>query len=469
MAVITGLAIFFVCTQRSIEKNSQNTMMNTVTRQSEHLNSILKIHYQYLNGIAKELGKSDELITDDNMEMLSALRNYTDLEHTALILLDGTAYYDNGIIKNVSKRSYFTEAIKGNQVLSDPLISSVDEETRVILGVPILKNNKVKAILGGSYNVTTLSRSMFNDAFGGVGYSLIISKEGNIIAHDGDKDYQTIQYGENFFDFYNGKTLLNGDSFSNVKKDFNAHRSGLIKMRTTNGKQSEQYLAYAPLGMNDWMICYVLPVSDAQKPYNFLKSYETIFSGCFCVLVVLLILYILHKNYIRNQELLHSAQTDALTGLYNKKATEEFINEALKTDRGKLMQVFLILDMDRFKHINDTYGHAFGDVVIQQFGALLRKHFRGHDIVGRIGGDEFVVFMQDLESADTVYTRVEHLIEKIHSLEFPDFKEELSASIGIAFAPKDGDCYMDLYKCADTALYQTKQNGKDGYRVYEKV
>ena len=108
-AVAVSLGIFLVCTQNSIERNSQKVIKTNVSRQSEHIKAILDIHYGYLRGIAKEIGKSEELVSDENMEMLISLEEETALERTALIEADGTAHYDNGAEKNVSSRRYFKQ------------------------------------------------------------------------------------------------------------------------------------------------------------------------------------------------------------------------------------------------------------------------------------------------------------------------------------------------------------------------
>lgn len=147
-------------------------------------------------------------MSESNKEMLVSLRKSTNLQRVALFDADGNAYYDNGAVKNVASRRYFKEAMAGHESLSDPLESSVDKETRVVLAVPVRKDGKVVGVLGGSYNVTSLSRMLFNDFFGGVGYTLITTCEGEIIAHDGDAAYHKINYGDNFFEFYDAKILL---------------------------------------------------------------------------------------------------------------------------------------------------------------------------------------------------------------------------------------------------------------------
>ena len=355
--------------------------------------------------------------------------------------------------------------MEGKQALSDPLESSVDQETRVVLSVPIKRDEVVVGVLGASYNVTALSRLMFNDTFDGIGYSLIVTQDGEIIAYDGEPSYHKISYGDNFFEFYGDKKIMENISLLDVQKDFNEGKPGLFRMRDAQGNRaSEQYLSYVPLGMNNWMICYMLPLSAALQPYHFFTTYEVLFIIGFCILVAILFVCILKKNSQKNRELLKSSQMDALTGLYNKKVTEERINEVLR-EQPEAMHAFLILDIDRFKKVNDGYGHAAGDIVLREFAGLLRNYFRENDVIGRIGGDEFVVFMKNVDSKDSVRNRTGGLVQKIGELEFSDMPEHITSSIGIAFAPEQGDCYMDLYKTADGALYETKRRGRNGYTV----
>ena len=132
--------------------------------------------------------------------------------------------------------------------------------------------------------------------------------------------------------------------------------------------------------------------------------------------------------------------------------------------------------IEGFKQINDGYGHAVGDIVLQKFGQLLRDIFREDDIVGRIGGDEFVVVMKNIKMKEMAIAKAEELLTKTQQYEIKELNgsaisisnlpfEEMNGkyvtiSVGIAFAPEAGSCYMDLYKRADQALYQAKRSGK---------
>lgn len=359
--------------------------------------------------------------------------------------------------------------MQGKETLSDPLESSIDQEMRVILGVPIYHNGNIIAVLGGSYNVTALSRMLFNDVFDDSGYSLIINQNGEIIAYDGDPAYHNITYGDNFFKFHERQNLLSDDTLKKIRQDFKNEKDGTVRLQTVSTSDAAQYLSYTRLGINGWMICYIIPVADAQDSYAFIKSDESILLGIFLILVLLLVLYIIRTNRKQNEELIRTAELDGLTGAYNKRATEAYINKIL-TQMPDEKGTFVILDVDKFKDVNDRYGHAAGDTVLHELAKTFFRHFRKDDIIGRIGGDEFVIYMRNIESKEIASARVKNLIENVRSLPFEEMNgNHVTISVGIAFVPEAGNCYMDLYKNADTALYETKQNGKDGYHVYMRT
>lgn len=155
-----------------------------------------------------------------------------------------------------------------------------------------------------------------------------------------------------------------------------------------------------------------------------------------------------------------------MTGTLNKRATEVRINKILKLEPQE-KGTFIILDVDNFKEVNDQFGHAVGDVVLSTLGSLLRKQFRENDIIGRIGGDEFVIYMRNSFPREGAVSRISSFVEYISSISFKEmYGEHITISVGIAFAPEHGNCYMDLYKNADNAMYETKQGSKNGYHVY---
>ncbi len=162
------------------------------------------------------------------------------------------------------------------------------------------------------------------------------------------------------------------------------------------------------------------------------------------------------------------SQTDLLTKCYNKITSEKLITSIINK-RPDCSHAMFIIDIDDFKSINDNLGHHFGDLVLSEVASNLRACFRNADIVGRIGGDEFIVFLSGVDDIGIITKKAEKIakaFQNTYSGENNDYK--ISGSIGISRYPNDGDAYEDLYKCADKALYQSKLRGKDCFTFYSK-
>ena len=164
------------------------------------------------------------------------------------------------------------------------------------------------------------------------------------------------------------------------------------------------------------------------------------------------------------------ADTDLLTDLNNKLATERKIQEYLDehpSERGMLF----IFDVDNFKKINDTMGHAFGDLMLKTIGRDVRSVFRTSDIIGRIGGDEFVIFVKNLNGDAEVMEQARRLTSFFHDFKAGgDYvKYSASASMGVAIFPDDAKTFKTLYEAADQALYRSKQRGKARLSFYNEA
>lgn len=155
------------------------------------------------------------------------------------------------------------------------------------------------------------------------------------------------------------------------------------------------------------------------------------------------------------EELIQRSQADGLTGLYNAAATRKLVSESMERRDGQKMDAFLMMDCDNFKSINDTFGHFVGDQMLEHIAKCLKRSFRGSDVIGRVGGDEFVVYMKDVPSADFVLRKCRQLRRLIRTTadNIP-----LSISIGVAFI-KAETSYENAFCMADEALYQAKKNG----------
>jgi len=157
------------------------------------------------------------------------------------------------------------------------------------------------------------------------------------------------------------------------------------------------------------------------------------------------------------------AATDMMTGIYNKVTMAEKVQQRLKLDGG-VTCAMLMIDLDDFKYVNDHYGHAVGDEVIRNVANLLQRIFDADDLIGRFGGDEFVVFMQNV-STDTVRRKVEQFRRILANGQ--DDALMLTCSIGVLILDEAEISLDTLLRRVDAAMYKIKHDGKNGYHVWE--
>jgi len=168
------------------------------------------------------------------------------------------------------------------------------------------------------------------------------------------------------------------------------------------------------------------------------------------------------------QALRERAERDSLTRLLNKHATQVQAESYLADFAGDALCAMMIIDLDDFKQINDRYGHRFGDAVLTQVSREIRRLFRPQDIIGRIGGDEFLVLMRGIDRREVAEDRCRRLAAALGNI----YREQLGAaplgcSIGVALYPRHGRTYAELFRRADRALYRAKDLGKNNFAVYD--
>ena len=171
------------------------------------------------------------------------------------------------------------------------------------------------------------------------------------------------------------------------------------------------------------------------------------------------------KEKKEKNRLIVQAETDQLTGFLNKISTALKVNDFIREhDDGALF----LFDIDDFKKLNDTYGHHVGDVFLKEFTNKLLLSFRATDILGRVGGEEFIIYLSGVGNNINYLEEKAVQIQNIcHSIRLDVAPErEFSCSIGIALVPKDGNNYTEIYEKADEAMYSVKKSGKNNFAFY---
>ncbi|MEG0833151.1 MAG: diguanylate cyclase, partial [Oscillospiraceae bacterium] len=177
--------------------------------------------------------------------------------------------------------------------------------------------------------------------------------------------------------------------------------------------------------------------------------------------------YVIHSDIndekLEKLAMMARSQEDSLTGLLNRATFSEKVSELLLAMPG-MQHVLVMIDIDNFKRVNDTLGHIRGDKILIDIAKSLKSILREGDLVGRIGGDEFMVFLKNIPYIDVIEKRAA-LMCRLLEIDASE-SVSISGSLGISLYPRDGVNFSQLYRCADIAVYKAKGNGRNRYEFY---
>lgn len=340
------------------------------------------------------------------------------------------------------------------------------EEEQAVVVVERVNSEQAQGYLLLFYPMSAFSDAILNSGYDSTSFLAVVDMEGEILSVSGATGSACLQ-GGNLFAAIEGE---NREETRTLRNRINNGSRGNIYIKM--GKQ-EQMLTFVPVGASGWDM--ILGVSDSyvERQANYLRnSTRTMIMSLllvivifFCVVMVINIIGKIRSNE-KKKELEDKADTDQLTGLNNKLATERKIKEYMAQNPNKQSMMF-ILDIDNFKKINDTMGHAFGDEVLRSLGTQIGTIFRASDIIGRVGGDEFMVFLKDISTDEDILKeakKVETFFKSFQAGEYVKYKA--TASIGVAVFPQEGAEFETLYKAADQGLYKAKKRGKNQLAFY---
>ncbi|WP_035968987.1 EAL domain-containing protein [Bradyrhizobium sp. WSM1417] len=229
------------------------------------------------------------------------------------------------------------------------------------------------------------------------------------------------------------------------------------------------------IGDTDWQVRAV-PAAGGPLETTYDRAGAVLIVGMLLTLSLSTYLMLASRNSQRlslaNRRVLELAQTDILTGLPNR----AFFLARLDQLNGRLMDAgptfsILMLDLDRFKNVNDSLGHGAGDALLRQVAQRLKSALRASDVLARLGGDEFAIIQEACEDQRVCSTELAGRIAKLVAEPFllPGHRVEIGTSIGIAIAPDHGTDQEQLLKKADLALYRSKSSGRNCFTIYDKA
>ena len=248
-----------------------------------------------------------------------------------------------------------------------------------------------------------------------------------------------------------------------------------IRGKTDVTMMDDSYLVTVNSCGESWHVVCVIPTAIILQEQREVRSLIILAAAVAALLAVIIGMIFGVKltkpveSFVTSLDI--KAHNDQLTGILNKVSFEELVGNRLAADPKTVPHALILLDVDNFKGVNDTLGHAYGDEVLSRIGSSLRAVFSTEDYVGRIGGDEFCVLVnakapENMDYTAYIRTKCEMIAAAFREhYTGDDGKYKISGSIGCAFFNKDGEDFPTLYQAADKALYASKHRGKDTYTL----
>ncbi len=402
----------------------------------------------------KELGLVEEFV--------EALYDKTDAYMVIMTDLNGRGINQEKEWVSLYDIDYFEQLQDGNERYIHLENDGFSGKHAFLSVLPIGKK-ETKALLLLYYPTDEFRDLIKRGEFDGNAFYAVTDTTGKII--EGNMATETVFEGDNLWDGVADE--------KEVRRIQNRIANGNGGVTNVTDSTMSFRLAYSPIGINDWYVVVGVSQEYAKRlerqVWNDTKvMVYKLLIAIFVFLGVVIVLNIVGKirSHEENRDLADKADTDLLTDLNNKLATERKIKEYMKEHPDEQALMF-VLDIDNFKKINDTMGHAFGDEVIRTLGHQIRGEFRVSDIIGRIGGDEFMIFLKNIKDDALVEQEANRVAKFFSNFRAGEYvKYSATASIGAAVYPRDAKDFESLYKAADKALYKAKERGKNQLAFY---
>lgn len=461
MVVVIGMLLSF---SSKSNKEAEASVSKTLIASAEEYGDRFLHELQKVGKVGETVAELIEREgTEDSerlAEQLGIAAKCAGVEKVIYSSADGKAVDQTGAMFEAGQEAWFAQVREGE------FPYAYAKEEQAVIVVNNIGRNAEQGYVMLYYPVERFADMLLQSGYDSVTFLVIVDLEGNILAVSGASENACVQGGNLFTDI----EAENKENARTIRNRLSNNSRGSVDIQT--GKQS-YVLTSVPMGTNRWSLVLGVSEAYAERQANYLRKNTRdmvlylviVIAAFFCVVMVINIVGKIRSNE-KKKELEDKADTDLLTGLNNKLATERKIKDYMARNPDKQSMMF-ILDIDNFKKINDTMGHAFGDEVLRSLGLQIGAIFRASDIIGRVGGDEFMVFLKDIPNNEAILKeakKVETFFKNFQAGEYVKYKA--TASIGVAIFPQEGNDFEALYKAADQGLYKAKKRGKNQLAFY---
>ncbi len=458
-----------------------------------------KITDEFLVEIAAGLSDKVELMVQDSRNLLLTLNEFVEVDDGEVNpdLIDNfvnaelISHFDEIYFSFDGKNAINTkgEVLEGNiseiygravgnevEIISPVKLVDSEEEI-IIFATNIFDGEEKIGEIYGVYRLCNFVELLTLKSFGGEAFYHLCTIDGEPLHISGSND-NLFKDGD-MYTFIESLNIYNGHTTESIKKDLLEQNTVLLNYFIQGQERSAVMIA---IPNTDWCVISIVLTEVNENMLEdmnlsillFVLGLITIFVAYFTINTILAnrnrkaLIAALESSYSLTNSLQTTIETDSLTRTYSRVAATEKVADAIANHNEKDgIMALAILDVDNFKEINDTHGHHTGDIYLQDFVSAVKASLRAGDILGRMGGDEFILLLRNIPNEKVVNEVFERILRNVNNISIGDVSlENVSVSIGIVTIPKYGTNFEILTQQADSALYQAKNAGKNKYMFF---
>lgn len=439
--------VFSLLSFYKAKQNQIRIVERSLQQYADECKNSIDQYFQYNFQVLEYLASYKEIYSMDKEKQYKFLKDKEkklDFEHFIIMNLDGEGYYINtNEIRDQSDEQFFEDVIYNERFLTEPFMEVYKNRSITTLSVSIYDLRKKVGALCGVIDLDKIYKIFEDKIVGKDGYSFLINDNGDYVAH---KNMDYVNDSINIFEDLNGK-----------KNDIKFFKVGIEDDEALLGEVIldgvEYYASFNSLNFVNWNVVFLIPKSEALAGLNTFIIFQML-AILFGILLVIFGMRVVYKT-VENHKL---AYTDSLTNINNRAALDSTLNKLNNNYKEKI--TIVSFDLNDFKYCNDTYGHHIGDELLCVFSNILKKVLGNIEFIGRMGGDEFMAIMVDIE---ILY--IERKLNKIQELILEyNKKSKYKLNISYGYSVRNiGDTtpLIDIYKEADKNMYRFKKKYKE--------
>ena len=480
MVVVTGLCWYILYIRQQFYDEGTRNLLETYEQVDKSFSIFSRSNWNMLNEWGKSLqAANEEGLAEERLRSYEAEREIW--RYSSVYLFNENCEYWS-IRGKHEKVDHLWTAFEEMYRTGKPTVSSYimrSGERRVVYSAPIAPveiDGTTYTSLAVSYRNKTIEELIGGSAYGGQSDCYIIHPDGDVMLSEEPKS-EIEDWMDNLFDYLQKYAQVDAGTLTRARQDVAEGRSGSLSY-WLEGKS--YYLVYQPVGFQDLSIVGIVGRDVVDSGMRKIQNATILLlAGLFFCAGIVLVHGVRTDARLRveekeralrqegeaRQQMEDLANTDGLTGLYNERYFDALLKE---NELNRTPFVLFYLDLDRFKPVNDRYGHDVGDQLLKEVASRLRGCVRESDAVFRIGGDEFVILLADIHSAEECTLILDRLMAAIgESVSASGIQISISASIGVTLYPEDDEDPDTLLRHADQAMYQAKEAGKNRYQLFD--